>query len=332
MAAMKLTVGIPTYNRSGLLRQAIESVLAQTYTDFRLIVSDNASHDDTPDVVRSFDDGRIEYARSETNIGAIGNFNRLIELAESEFLILLPDDDVLYPDHLRTAVEVLERSQRIGLVHTAFDVIDVQSRVTQTVRPVASRAPVKIERQDRALERLMVSAWGICFSSVVYRTKAIADAGGLREDEEPFGDRALWMRIALGWDFGYVSRPLIGFRPHGDTITRSIALEQGLAPDDREFLLYSRINFDRRTDFLDGASLPSRRRGWLRGLAGLQFLIENAAWGLPSRDVATRLVELIRTEPRLLGRPALWRLIAAQLGGRRVRAALRRMRPGTVTE
>ena len=100
MHAMKLTVGIPTYNRSGLLREAIESVLAQTFTDFRLIVSDNASDDDTAEVVRSFGDERIEYARSEHNIGAIGNFNRLIELADTEFLMLLPDDDFLYPDHL----------------------------------------------------------------------------------------------------------------------------------------------------------------------------------------------------------------------------------------
>ena len=71
---MKLTVGIPTYNRSGLLREAIESVLAQTFTDFRLIVSDNASDDDTPEVVRSFDDERIDYLRTERNIGPIGNF------------------------------------------------------------------------------------------------------------------------------------------------------------------------------------------------------------------------------------------------------------------
>ena len=56
MTAPKLTVGIPTFNRARWLRETIDSVLAQTYTDFRVIVSDNASDDDTPDVVRSFDD------------------------------------------------------------------------------------------------------------------------------------------------------------------------------------------------------------------------------------------------------------------------------------
>ena len=109
MSAVKLTVGIPTFNRAAWLRETIESVLAQTFTSFRLIVSDNASDDDTPEVVRSFGDERIDYVRSERNVGPIGNLNRLIRLADTEFLVLLPDDDVLYPGHLGAAVEVLER-------------------------------------------------------------------------------------------------------------------------------------------------------------------------------------------------------------------------------
>src|SRR4051794_29936209 len=116
MSAMRVTVGIPTFNRSGMLRGAIESVLAQTYPDFRVLVSDNASDDDTPDVVRSFGDDRIHYVRAEQNIGAAGNFRRVLELADTEFLVILPDDDVLYPGHLRAAVEVLDRFENVGLV------------------------------------------------------------------------------------------------------------------------------------------------------------------------------------------------------------------------
>ena len=76
MSSAKITVGIPTFNRSRLLKQTIETVLAQTFTSFRLIVGDNASEDDTPDVVRSFGDERIDYVRSARNIGAIGSLNR----------------------------------------------------------------------------------------------------------------------------------------------------------------------------------------------------------------------------------------------------------------
>src|SRR5262249_7773407 len=161
----------PTFNRAAMLHETVASVLAQSLADFRLIVSDNASHDDTSDVVRSFDDGRIDYVRSQRNIGPIANFNRLIELADTEFLVLLPDDDVLRPDYLKAAVELLERRETVGLVHCAFDLIDASSQVLRRVSPVASRSPTTIERHDRALERMMISDWPLCFSSVVYRTR-----------------------------------------------------------------------------------------------------------------------------------------------------------------
>jgi glycosyltransferase involved in cell wall biosynthesis len=324
MSAMRVTVGIPTYNRSGMLKGAIESVLAQTYTDFRLIVSDNASEDDTPEVVRSFADDRIEYVRAEVNVGPAGNFRRLLELAETEFLLILPDDDVLYPDHLRVAVEVMDRHPDVGLVHTAFDLIDDRSAVTGTMHPVESRSAVTIERRDLAHERLMVSDFPICFSSVLYRTQAIVDASGIRAEEEPFGDLQLWMRIATRWDFGYVDRQLTGFRIHEATTTTNISAEEGVATDDRELaLMYGRIRFKRRIDFLADAAIDPRSVSRLRALATLHDLVERAYWGLPSREVAAAQVRIARAYPRVVLRPAFWRLVVAQLGGRRLRAALR---------
>ena len=215
---VKLTVGIPTFNRAGWLRESIESVLAQTYADFRLIVSDNASEDDTAEVVRSFDDDRIHYVRSERNVGSIGNLNRLIGLAETEFLVLLPDDDVLYPGHLAAAVEVLERLDTVGLVHSAFDLIDARSRIIQSVKPVASRSPVKIEQtrsRSRAHDGLILGA--------LFPVGRVSNEGDRRGRWIPRGGRGhsaiirLWMRMALGWDFGYIAKPLAGFRIHPDT-------------------------------------------------------------------------------------------------------------------
>jgi glycosyltransferase involved in cell wall biosynthesis len=317
---MRVTVGIPTFNRSGLLREAMQSVLAQTYPSFRLIVSDNASDDDTPEVVRSFSDERIRYVRSEHNIGPAGNFRRVMELAETEFLVILPDDDVLYSDHLRAAVEILDRFENVGLAHTAFDVIDERSRVTGSVSPLASDSPVRIETRDHALERLMVSDWPICFSSVLYRTKAIVDAGGIRAEEEPFGDIQLWMRIALNWDFGYVAKPLAGFRVHQATTTNGIGVEHGVDSGGRELaLLHEQIRFQRRTDFLEKAPLEPRTTKRLRALATLHLLAERA-----SSEPVADLANLVRTHPRIVLRPALWRLVVARLGGRRARSALRK--------
>jgi len=324
MSDAKITVGIPTFNRAEWLREAIESVLAQTYTGFRLIVSDNASDDDTPDVVRSFGDERIDYVRSEHNIGSLGNMNRLVALADTEFLLLLPDDDILYPDHLGTTVNLLERVETLGLVHSAFDQIDEQSRVIGRIAPVVCHSPTTIERRDLALERLMVSTYGLCFTSAVYRTKAIVEAGGFREEAGPFCDRELWMRIALDWDFGYVARPLVGQRPHPASVTLQAAAEKGVESNERErFRLYSQMNFERRMDFLDRAELERQKMKRLRALANLQLLVDDANLGLPSKEVAVRLTDLMRAYPRIVLRRGLWRLIAAELGGRRAHSALR---------
>ena len=320
----KVTVGIPTFNRAGWLRESIESVLAQTFADFRLIVSDNASDDDTPEVVRSFDDERIHYVRSERNVGPVGNSRRLISLTETEFLVLLPDDDVLYPGHLAATIDVLQRFDSVGLVHSAFEFRDAESRVVRRVEPLESRSPVRIDRSDRALEYLMVSDWGLCFPSVAYRTKALLEAGGLREEQGPFGDRQLWMRIALDWDFGYVAKPLVGFRTHPDTWTRNIGVQHGVTSEGRElYRVHLQTLFQQRMDFLDDAPLEPRRTKRLRALTKLQLLVKTA-WGLPWSEAAMRLANLVRTYPRIVLRPELWHLALAQVGGRHVRSAIRR--------
>jgi glycosyltransferase involved in cell wall biosynthesis len=323
MSTAKVTVGIPTFNRAGWLRETVESVLAQTFTNFRLIVRDNASDDATPDVVRSFSDDRIQYVRSERNIGAIGNFNRLAALADTDFLVLLPDDDILYPGYLGTAVDSLERFETAGLVHSAFDFIDERSRVIRRVHPVASRSPASIMKRDRALAWMMVCRFGLHFPTIMYRKEAIVEAGGLREEEEPFGDLELWMRIALNWDFGYIAKPLAGFRQHAQTLTRTVTAEDGVTVDGRSrFVRYSQIKFQRRMHFLDQAQLASPTSKRFRALATLQLLVETAASGLPWNEAAARLAKLVRTYPRILLCPALWRLVVAQLGGRRTRSAL----------
>jgi len=325
MSDVRVTVGIPTFNRAELLHAAMESVLRQTYTSFRLLVSDNASGDDTPDVVRAFGDDRIDYVRSEHNIGPTGNFRRVIDLAATEFLLILPDDDALYPDHLRATVDIMDRFTNVGLVHTAFDELDGRSRVTGSFYPLKSGSPVTIERRDLVLERLMITDFPICFSSVLYRTPAIVAAAGLREEEGPFGDIQMWMRIALDWDFGYLAKPLTGIRIHENSITSNIGAEHGVKTEGPELdVLYEQMRFERRAAFVDHAPLEPRTAQRLRALASLNLLAVRASRGLPWSEAMARQAKLVRSNWRIVQRRAFWRLLIAQLGGRRLRAALRK--------
>src|SRR6266567_151165 len=100
----RVAVFIPTYNRAGLLPHAVAGVLAQTHDDFELIVSDNGSTDGTPDAVASFDDPRLRYVRQEKNLGLLGNYNWFLDQVESDYALILPDDDLVYPELLERTV------------------------------------------------------------------------------------------------------------------------------------------------------------------------------------------------------------------------------------
>jgi glycosyltransferase involved in cell wall biosynthesis len=324
MNSAKVTVGIPTYNRPGFLREAIKSVLAQTYTNFRLVISDNASAEETRNVVASFNDPRV---RADQNVGMTGNFNRVIELADTELLVILPDDDLLYPDYLSSVLEVIDQCRTVGVVHTAFDVIDDKADVrTHAVNPLKRKRRITFEPGQRYLERSMTAVWPVCFSSAIYRTRAIVEAGGIRDDEQPFADLPMWMRIAVTWDFASLARPLVGYRDHPETASMRIGSEAGRERDGRKrILLYAQTRFDRRIAFLDQAGLSRARTRRLRSLATVSFLVESSGLGTRWVDNSTTLIRVVREYPKILLHPLVWRLVAAQLGGRQVRRALQRL-------
>jgi glycosyltransferase involved in cell wall biosynthesis len=335
MSDAMVTVAIPTYNRAALLRETLESVLAQTHSNFHLLISDNASTDETADVVASYCDTRIEYVRREYNIGMNANFNHLIELTETEFLTLLPDDDLLYPDYLHSVLDVLQRNPLAGLVHTAFDVIDIDSRVQkQAVSFVASSHPWNEVEPGRAfLERSMTSI-AVCQSSATFRTRAIREAGGMATfdkpvadvSHEPFADISLFMRIAQNWNIAYLDRALVAFRVHDQTETTRIASRVQSEPGTQERLLtYGQIIFDRRIGFLDEARLPSDETNRYRSLATIRFLADRAGLGAPWLQTWADFVRIVRLYPRILTHPIALRFIVAQFGGRALRRAAYRL-------
>jgi glycosyltransferase involved in cell wall biosynthesis len=105
-----VTVGIPTYNRCAYLREAMESVLGQTFGDFNLLISDNGSTDGTEDMVREYAraEKRIIYHRFPKNCGMARNLGHILMSPDAEFVALLPDDDLWLPHHLASALEALQ--------------------------------------------------------------------------------------------------------------------------------------------------------------------------------------------------------------------------------
>ena len=126
----RVCIGLPVYNGGEYLVETLDSILAQTYADFELIISDNASTDSTEEVCRAYaaGDPRIHYYRNEENLGAARNFNRVFALAVGEYFRWAAADDLYAPEHLERCVEILDRDPSVILCYTRAQVIDGQGR------------------------------------------------------------------------------------------------------------------------------------------------------------------------------------------------------------
>lgn len=126
-----VSVCIPTYRGSAHLAATIDSVLEQTHADFELLIIDDNSPDETPQVVARYTDNRIRYLRNPSNLGPEGNWNRCLDEARGKYFKLLPQDDTLFPDAIERQVGVLESDQeeRIALVFGSRKIINAQGKV-----------------------------------------------------------------------------------------------------------------------------------------------------------------------------------------------------------
>lgn len=125
-----VSIGMPVYNGEKTLRQALDSLLAQDFKYFELIISDNASTDSTGDICRMYaaHDSRVRYYRNETNIGPTANFNRLIHLAQGKYFMWAADDDLWEPSYVSCMVEALEDNPDAVLSFCCFDILSINKQ------------------------------------------------------------------------------------------------------------------------------------------------------------------------------------------------------------
>jgi glycosyltransferase involved in cell wall biosynthesis len=130
----RVSIGVPVFNGEDYLEEALDSILAQTYSDFELFISDNASTDGTQEIGRAYAarDSRVSYCRNDENLGASKNFERVFELSSGEYFKWASYDDVLGPEFLARCVEVLDRDPSIVVCHAKTGRIDEHSALVGT--------------------------------------------------------------------------------------------------------------------------------------------------------------------------------------------------------
>ncbi len=125
-APPRVTIGLPVYNGANYLREAIESLLSQSFDDFELIISDNASTDDTQAICEHYaaSDARVRYERCSTNLGASRNYNRLVAMARGEFFKWAAHDDNCHPEFIAECISALDREPNAVLCFPSVHLID----------------------------------------------------------------------------------------------------------------------------------------------------------------------------------------------------------------
>lgn len=152
-----LSIGLFVYNGERFIKEAIDSILNQTFTDFELIISDNASTDRTCEIVEAYakSDDRIRYYRSEKNMGAGWNARRVYELATSKYFRWAAVDDLLEPDLLSRCVEVLESDPGCVLAHTRTKEVDENGTFIKNYVQ-----PMKTDYDDPVARFREIFLWG----------------------------------------------------------------------------------------------------------------------------------------------------------------------------
>lgn len=126
---MKFSITIPAYKRN-YLKEALDSVLAQTYADFEIIIVNDASPEDLDSIISSYSDSRIHYYKNEQNCGAINvvdNWNKCLEYASGDYIICMGDDDKLLPCCLEEYYKLIVKYPGLGVYHGWTEIIDEQS-------------------------------------------------------------------------------------------------------------------------------------------------------------------------------------------------------------
>ena len=200
---------IPTYRRAAFLGRTLSSALAQTVTDFEIIVVDDCSPDDTAEVVRGFTDPRIRYTLNEKNLGVPENLNRAMSLAKGEYLVLLEDHDLVDPTYLEETRGIMTRHPNVGFVATGCLAIDEQDRPLEKYV-----SPFPETMDGRKLLRRLLTRTDCPFSvTAVIRRTALGGLDPLFDARYWwYADQYLWWRLAAKTDFGYVARPLLKLR------------------------------------------------------------------------------------------------------------------------
>jgi glycosyltransferase involved in cell wall biosynthesis len=211
-----LGIGLPVYNGELYLREALDSLLAQSFTDFEILICDNASTDATPAIAQEYAarDSRIRYQRNAENIGAAANFNLALGVGDNRYFKWAAHDDLLEPDFLASCVQALEGDPLAVLAASKVRLVDANGSPQGVYDPqLATDAPRSSARFAALLERhRCFQVFGVIRREALERTWLM--------QPHAYGDEVLLSQLALLGPFLEIPEFLFLARQHATNSTK----------------------------------------------------------------------------------------------------------------
>lgn len=249
----KVSIIIPTYNRSTFLKRAIESVFNQTYQDFELIVVDDHSKDDTKQIVESLKDNRLLYIRNESNLGGSVSRNIGIKNSNCSLVAFLDDDDEWHPRKLEKQIRIIKNlSNDYCGVYTGM-IYYKNGKIIKKTFP---------KKDGNLFSELLKRNYIGSTSVIMLRKKALDDVGYFNERLPASQDLELYLRLSEKYKFKSIEEPLVNYHLHSDKQIR----------DDKSGYLFSTkyiyekyqskiVENNLQSDFLYNLAILSLRNG-----------------------------------------------------------------------
>lgn len=204
-----VSICVPSFNRAHTIKSAILSVINQTFKDIEIVVVDNASIDNTAEVVASIKDPRLRYLRNKMNIGLPGNANRCFIEAKGEFILLFEDHDLMHPDMVRQLVELLEREPDMAFAATGIRQINEDGMFLRNwVAPLD-----EVTSSKKFLKRCLSRTTMFFTLTTMIRARKLKSLPiWFDEQHRWYADIDLWLRLASTGSVGYIRNPLLSVR------------------------------------------------------------------------------------------------------------------------
>jgi glycosyltransferase involved in cell wall biosynthesis len=313
------SVVIPTRSRAGFLRTCIDNLLQQTFTDFELVVSDNCSKDETPEVVASFKDPRIRYVRQTQDLDALQSFRAATGLARGKYLVLNQDDDLLHRDFLLRCHQGVTSEPGITGYVSAWWRGDVGAGFSSELLPdpiTRSHHWLMQDRQlvldGRYLASTLLYTYSFVHPAIAFELHTFRDIGGYQAPFAGIFDLVAEASVFCRGKVVLDPRPLALYREH--TTNFSHHMKRADKREGKRALygyiidLLDQSGFDwQKSGAADLAAMSEGKLIWV-----LRNLVRNSA--------PPQLQSLMRTEleRRFCGqKTSIWRMLISKIGLKR---------------